>query len=120
MKTVRDLVKTNRCLRCGRCCLDIGTIFVHSEHPVIKAILDSVPDGYFRDDGPCQMLQIDEDTHRAICLIHKHLGAKWKPEVCRDYPVDEPCFGDKLSSPITEGKGGRHENNPQRLPAIQG
>jgi len=81
------------CKRCGLCCLDIGTIFIHSEHPIIQAVLDTVPDAYVRDDGPCPMLQIGIGT--TSCLIEKHLGKKWKPEACRDYPIGEPCFREK-------------------------
>lgn len=85
----------HECKRCGRCCLDVGTIFVHSEHPIVKAILASVPDEYFRDDGPCPMLEIN--GREAACLLHKHLGMDAKPEVCREYPEvnNEPCFREK-------------------------
>ena len=85
----------SECKRCGRCCQNVGTIWAHSEHPLIWAVGAAVNrrvPGLFRDHGPCDMLVIEE-SGRAVCLIQKWLGHKAKPKCCRDYPFDgEPCF----------------------------
>lgn len=92
------------CKRCGRCCKDVGTIWVHSENPVVQAMVKAIvkrPDvrilqksferiiftnGFFRDDGPCDMLLIEE-SGRSVCLLQKWLGFNAKPPSCQEYPL---------------------------------
>lgn len=93
------------CKRCGQCCIDNGTIWVHSEHPLIKAIVKAIVDrpnvrilrqqsfrriiitnGFFRDGGPCDML-VFERSGQAVCLLQKWLGHNAKPENCQEYPL---------------------------------
>ena len=77
------------CKRCGNCCRNIGTIWVNSPHPLIKAIYLVLPDEYFTDYGDCLMLaQINEVN---TCLLHKYLGFEAKPQECRDHEGDERC-----------------------------
>jgi hypothetical protein len=85
----------SKCQRCGKCCVNVGTIFVHSGHPIIRAILQSVPDDFFQDDGPCPMYTVDSEGE-SLCLIHRYLGVRYKPSECRAYPEDgEECFREK-------------------------
>lgn len=78
------------CKRCGRCCIDNGTIWVHSKNPVIvaivKAIVERTDNGFFRDGGPCDMLVI-EKSGRAVCLLQKWIGHDAKPDSCQAYPI---------------------------------
>jgi len=75
------------CQQCGKCC-DMGTIWVNSEHPLVRAAGKAVTD--FRDGGSCDMLVYING--KAVCLIHKYFGYDAKPEVCRDYPEEgEQC-----------------------------
>ena len=81
------------CKKCGRCC-QVGTIWVHSEHPIIKALAEafygSCPD-LLSDTGRCQMLTADNR-----CLIEVLYGKKYKPEPCNGYPFDgEKCHREK-------------------------
>lgn len=98
--------KDHVCHRCGKCCIDNGTIWVHSKHPVIAAMVKAIVDrpeerilrkscdkirpvnGIFRDGGPCDMLIMNE-SGQAVCLIQKWLGHKYKPPSCQDYPFAE-------------------------------
>lgn len=84
--------KDHVCHRCGKCCIDNGTIWVHSTHPVIEAMVKAVTsrtaDGFFRDGGPCDMLIMNENG-QAVCLIQKWLGHKHKPDSCQGYPFDD-------------------------------
>lgn len=85
---VRDMA----CKQCGKCCEHLGPgWFRLSDHPLIKAFTDILfckGGDEFPDEGGCGMY--DEETHE--CLIHKYLGFDAKPEVCREYPEDEPCM----------------------------
>lgn len=76
----------HKCKRCGKCC-DCGTMWVNSDHPVIRAIYKDLPLDYFQDGGKCAMLVIDGNG-LASCLIQTELGIDAKPEVCREYPCD--------------------------------
>ena len=78
------------CNRCGQCCMDIGTFWAHSEHPVLKVILQEVSDSFFRDTGRCTMLK--EIDGIETCLIHKHLGFNAKPQACREHKGDSRCI----------------------------
>ncbi len=81
-----------KCKRCGWCCKEVGlSFFIHSQHPIIRAMpnLDwtLIEDGV----GPCAMLTWEKG--KATCLLQKYLGYAAKPDVCRDYPDgDEKCF----------------------------
>jgi hypothetical protein len=87
--SIRELIghgrgEMSKCQQCGRCCNDMGTIFVHSNHPIINAFLESfdgLADDYFRDGGNCPMHTIDSEG-RSLCLIHKYLGKRYKRELC--------------------------------------
>ena len=79
------------CKRCGNCCRNIGTIWVNSKHPLIKALYDSLPDDYFTDYGDCLMLEKVNGID--TCLIHKYLGFEAKPDVCRKHEGDERWGG---------------------------
>lgn len=86
----------HKCQRCGLCCNNIGTIWVHSEHPLVKTVAELVfVNDLFADEGPCLFLAYDS-SEQAICLIEKYLGHNAKPEVCQNYPEDgEKCFREK-------------------------
>ncbi len=88
--------KDHDCKRCGLCCSDVGTIWVHSKHPVVqamvKAIVTRTDDGFFRDSGPCDMV-VFEESNRAVCQLQKWLGHLAKPESCQAYPFFDD--GDK-------------------------
>ena len=83
------------CNRCGRCCEDLGRSFwTHSEHPLIEAAALRLPDDFYTDIGPCDMLVIHE-SGRTTCLIQQWLGFTAKPKSCQKYPFDgEKCFGE--------------------------
>jgi len=85
------------CKRCGKCCQQ-GTIWVHSEHLLVRALLKAVND--FRDSGPCDMLAFEGG--KAVCLLQKYLGKAAKPEACQDYPFAEDkklCISKKPFDP---------------------
>ena len=86
----------SHCQRCGKCCKELGGSFwAHSDHELVEAMAKYLPDDFYRDLGPCDML-ILEESGRATCLIQKWLGHKAKPEACREYPCDgKPCFNEK-------------------------
>lgn len=88
-------MKEHICKRCGTCCRGLGKSFwVHSDHPLIKAMTERVGDDFYDDTGACDMLTISE-SGRATCLLQKWLGREAKPAACRDYPFDgEKCFGE--------------------------
>lgn len=79
------------CERCGKCCLNVGTVWTFSQHPIIKAINAELPLVFYRDARPCDMLIVFENG-RATCLLQQWFGHKWKPQVCRNYPFGEKCF----------------------------
>ncbi len=68
----------------------MGTIWSNSEHPLFKVAATFLRTEDFDDGGPCDMLTFE--GKKAVCLIHKYLGYKAKPEVCREYPEErETC-----------------------------
>lgn len=87
----------SECQRCGTCCDNIGTIWVHSQHPLIKVVGELVfVNDLFADEGPCLFLTYDSNN-QAACLVEKYLGKGAKPDVCRDYPDGEKCFREKAA-----------------------
>ncbi|MCK9570165.1 hypothetical protein M0R72_14570 [Candidatus Pacearchaeota archaeon] len=86
----------HKCSRCGLCCQQ-GTIWVNSQHPLIQRIVKvlygygALSDGFFRNDGPCDMLVVRDGA--ATCLIEKYLGFECKPDACQDYPGEDKCVG---------------------------
>ena len=80
------------CIRCGKCC-DMGTIWVNSEHPLIKRVAAYLKTDDFDDGGLCDMLMLEKG--KAVCWIQKYLGYEAKPDVCREYPeAGEKCRKD--------------------------
>ncbi len=80
-----------KCKRCGKCCADMGTVWLTGQHLLLKQILHIWPDDAFSDGGRCGMLIFENG--KAVCLVHRHLGFKAKPEACQEYPEinEEPC-----------------------------
>ena len=77
------------CRRCGKCCKN-GDFWRGSSYPDIKSFATSM--GLYQDrdedhidSGDCLMLKFEGEM--AVCLIEKHLGREFKPQVCKDYPV---------------------------------
>ena len=84
-------MEETKCKRCGKCCEDLGTMWVSSKHPIVQAIYLGIPDEYFRDWGRCTMLAKVNGVQ--TCLLHKYLGKEAKPDVCQEYPEEgEKCF----------------------------
>ncbi len=80
------------CKRCGACCMQIGTMWSQSEHPLIKPLARLVIAHGVCSDGPepCDMLLIKDG--QAVCLIEKYFGWAAKPKICLQYPEDgENC-----------------------------
>ncbi len=94
-------MKEHVCHRCGKCCEDMGTIWLQSPHPNVKRLYEIWPEDKFRDGGRCACLGHIDDT--AYCLLEVLLGQEYKPEVCRKYP-DPPDFGGKCHKDIAGEK----------------
>ncbi len=78
----------SRCRRCGKCCLDLASIWTNSKHPLIEAIDKVLPVEFYADGGrPCDMLVIHENG-RATCLLQQWLGWKAKPPECKEYQCE--------------------------------
>ena len=82
---------------------------MHSDHPLIEAMAKYLPDDFYRDGGPCDMLVVHE-SGRTTCLLQKWLGHSAKPQSCRDYPFDgENCFYHEGHEEENEGRGTRDD-----------
>ncbi len=82
---------SDRCIRCGQCCISVGKTFWRNGdfpegHPLARrAARATAVDGGL----PCEMLKMVHG--RATCTIERIYGRECKPQVCRDYPEGEPC-----------------------------
>jgi len=81
-------IDTFECLRCGQCCISVGRTFWRAEQT------EAVDDGL-----PCEMLKVANGI--ATCKIESVWGRAAKPEMCRDYPIDE-CIHQRLMRPMRE------------------
>lgn len=80
--------KKHKCRRCGKCCENVGTLWLQSKHPIIQRIYSAMHPLGCRDNQPCDMLYFTKKG-KAICLLEKYLGKKAKPEICQKYPFDD-------------------------------
>ncbi len=82
------------CKRCGDCCIDLGTICVNTDHPLIKALVEPwfLYDA-ITDMGKCPVLIFE--NNQAVCLIEKYLGRDAKPVVCQEYEGEGHCLKGK-------------------------
>lgn len=82
-----------RCKQCGKCCY-VGTIWVHSKHPIIRALAEPIYEKcpeVFSDTGKCMMLTYDNR-----CLIELIFGKEFKPDPCNEYPSNgEKCHEER-------------------------
>jgi len=79
-----------KCKRCGKCCIDMGTIWTGSSHPLIAAIRKSLPGEYYAYGGRCVML-VTYGNGETSCLLEQGLGRNAKPRVCREYEGEGHC-----------------------------
>ena len=85
------------CKRCGNCCEQLGPgWFRLSDHPLIKAfaeVLFLCEREPLPDEGGCAMLIYEDGgCGKAVCLIHKYLGWRAKPEVCRQFRGEDAVY----------------------------
>lgn len=83
--------KTFTCLRCGHCCMAVGTTFWRNgdftRWPELQRLADTTDS---QDDArPCQFLYISCGV--ASCMIEVEYGRKAKPDVCREYGENNQC-----------------------------
>lgn len=96
----------HKCRRCGKCCEDMGTVWLNSDHPQIVKVFAVYPSELMSDNGRCAMLTTENG--KAARLLELIWGKSAKPEVCRQYPdppdFDGQCHNDIITERVRRWK----------------
>lgn len=88
-------MEVNKCNRCGKCCNSVGRTFwkagclLFIDTPIrqfgdCKELNDRANNGDHEDGKlPCEMLAYEEG--KAVCLIEKNYGRRYKPTACEEF-----------------------------------
>lgn len=101
----------HKCHRCGKCCENMGTIWLQSPRPEIQKVFAVYPVDLMSDGGRCAMLTTGHE--QCSCLLELIWGKLAKPEVCRQYP-DPPDFDGKCHRDIIMARFERFKQNHKK------